>query len=168
MFVTPSMDDLIESVILALQDDIMPAIVNPKAFATVAMAMSILQQVRQALPVYDQYLAEEHNGMTKALRDAADALRTASGPEADRIRERGRALGARPDFPAPLARAAVMAAHRECNQAVVDNMVDLDVLQRAGDEAAERALTILRAHLGPRCLRDAQTLLVGAGMIGRG
>ena len=74
MLTSPSMDDLIEGVIIALQTDIIPAIVNPKAVATAAMAMSVLQQVRQTLPVNDQYMAEEHNGMTKALRDAAAEL----------------------------------------------------------------------------------------------
>ena len=168
MFTSPSMDDLIEGVIIALQSDIIPAITNPKALATAAMAMSVLQQVRQTLPVNDQYMADEHNGMTKALRDAAAAIASATGAEADRIRERAASLGARPDIPAPMPPDDLASAHRTCSQAIVDNMIDLDVLQRAGDEAADRALTILRAHLGPRYVRDVQTMIVGAGMIGRG
>jgi hypothetical protein len=57
--------------------------------------------VRQALPVYDKYVAQEHNEMTQVLRDVAAALGDTTGPEADRIRARAATLGALPNVPMP-------------------------------------------------------------------
>ncbi len=168
MNTAPSIDDLLEGVIIAITDEIVPHLGNPKAMAAAAMMQAVLQSVRQTLPVYDNYLADEHNGMTRVLRDTAMTLGDASGDEADRIRERAATLGQLPDLPPPGDRQAIADAHRQLGFALVATMRDLDVLQRAGDTRADEALDVLRSHLGPRYLRDAATVLVGEGMVGRG
>lgn len=168
MFTSPSIDDLLDGLICALQDDIVPNVTNAKAYATALMMQSVIQQIRQVLPVQAGYLVDEHNAMIKVLRDTADALDGAGGAEADRVRERAIELGSRADLPTPLAPDLIAASHRELTSAIVANMTDLDVLQRAGDARADEALRVMRAHLGPRYIRDVQTVIVGAGMIGRG
>ena len=52
------------------------------------MMQSILQGIRQLLPVYDQYLAEEHNQMMGVLRDVAATIGDSPGAAADRIHDR--------------------------------------------------------------------------------
>ena len=47
-------------------------------------------------------------------------------------------------------------------------MIDLDELQRAGDTDADAGLDIVREHMGPRIMRDVQTILVGNALLGRG
>ncbi len=168
MLTAPSLDDLLEGVIIGLQNEILPALSNPKDLATIGMMQAVIQQVRQTLVHFDEYLAEEHNGMTETLRQVAATLGSASGPEAESIRARAASLGARPNLPVPLPRAEVAAAHKELGDALVATLSDLDALQRAGNASADRALDVLRAHWGPRYKRDVATMLVGAGMIGRG
>lgn len=173
MNTSPSIDDLIESVIQAIDDEIVPALGNPKAFATAAMMQSLLQTVRQVLPVYDHYLVDEHNAMTGVLARVGDAIAGEGGSDevdaaVGRMTERAHTLGQRPDLPPPPDRAELMAAHRELTEALAATVADLDVLQRAGSTAADDALTTLRAHMGPRYLRDTATVVVGEGMIGRG
>lgn len=168
MNTSPSIDDILEGVITAIETDIVPALSNDKAHATAAMMQSLLQGVRQLIPVYDEYLVDEHNGMAQTLRDAADQLGSAEGPAADRIRERALTLGGRDDLPAPVDREQVAAAHRELGHALEATMIDLDELQRAGDERADAALHVVRMHLGPRYVRDVETFLAGEGMLGRG
>jgi hypothetical protein len=97
---TPGLDGLIEGVIFAIRDDLMPNL-DPKSQATAAMAQSILQAVRQMLPVYEACLIDEHNDMTRTLRDAAAQLADVRGAEAGRIRERAATLGQLPDRPTP-------------------------------------------------------------------
>jgi hypothetical protein len=164
---SPSIDQLLEGVIISISTDIVPNLVNPKAHATAQMMQSILQGVRQLLPVYDQYLAEEHNQMMGVLRDVAATIGDSSGPAADRIRDRAATLGQGDELPIPLEREAVMAAHRELGLALQANMIDLDELQRAGDADADEALEVIRGHMAPRIMRDVQTFLVGEGMVGR-
>jgi hypothetical protein len=168
MYTTPSIDDLLEGVIVSLQNDVLSSVTNARAGATVAMAQAVLQQVRQMLPAYERVLVEEHNEMTDVLRDVAVAVGETAGPEADAIRGRARTLGGRPDYPAPLEMAELMAAHRSLSQGLVDTLRDLDVLQRAGNAAADQALGRIREHLGPRTVRDVEMIVVGAGMVGRG
>ncbi|MFN0093381.1 MAG: hypothetical protein ACKVVT_01195 [Dehalococcoidia bacterium] len=168
MYSSPSVDDILEGVIVSLQNDIAPAITNPKLQATLGMMQALLQQVRQTLPVQDKLYAEEHNDMTRVLREVAAATHTATGPAADSIRGRAAALGARPDFPAPTDPETLRLAHGELSRGLVDAMKDLDVLQREGDEAADRALDIVRSHLAKRYVRDVEVLVVGQGLIGRG
>ncbi len=168
MLTAPSLDELLEGVIIGLQNEIMPALTNPKDQATAGMMQAVIQQVRQTLGVFDQYLAEEHNGMTETLRKVAATIGGTPGPEAEAIRARAATLGTRPNLPIPLARADVAAAHKELGDALVATLTDLDALQRSGNEAADAALDVLRAHWGPRYKRDVETILVGAGMIGRG
>lgn len=168
MFTSPSIDDVLEGVIVALSAEVLPSLNNERAMATVAMMQGVLQSIRQTLPRYDELLVVEHNDMTRTLREVASALGSASGPEADRIRARAAQLGGLPDLPAPLDRATVMAAHKALGDALVDNIEDLDALQRADIAAADDALGVIRAHLGPRHVRDMQTMTVGAGMVGRG
>jgi hypothetical protein len=167
---TPGLDGLIEGVIFAIRDDLMPNL-DPKAQATAAMAQSILQAVRQMLPVYEACLIDEHNGMTRTLRDAAAQLADVDGAEADRVRERAATLGQLPDRPAPPDRAELQVAHTELGRALEATIADLDVVQRAGGAdaaAADQALNTVRAHLAPRYVRDYQLITVGAGFHGRG
>ncbi len=159
---------MLEGVIVSISTDIVPNLVNPKAHATAQMMQSILQGVRQLLPVYDQYLAEEHNQMMDVLRDVAATIGDSAGPAAERIRDRAATLGQADEVPVPIDRDTVMAAHRALGLALQDDMIDLDELQRAGDTDANAALEVIRAHMGPRLVRDVQTFLVGDAMVGRG
>lgn len=168
MNTSPSIDDLLAGVIMGIDDDLLPALANPKAQATAVMMQSILQGIRQLLPVHDVHLVDEHNAMTAVLRDAAASLGDVTGPAADRVRERASTLGRRDDLPAPLDRSSAVEAHRELGHALEATMVDLDELQRAGASTADDALLVLRAHLAPRFLRDVGTFSVGEGFVGRG
>jgi hypothetical protein len=159
---------MLEGVIIAISTDLVPNLVNPKAHASAQMMQSILQGVRQLLPVYDQYLAEEHNQMMGVLGEVAATIEASSGPAADRIRDRAATLGQGDEVPVPLDRDVVMAAHRALSLALQANMMDLDELQRAGDAEASAALEVIRGHMGPRLVRDVQTFLVGEALLGRG
>ena len=164
----PSIDDLLLGIIVAISDEIIPNLANTKAYATASMMQSVLQEIRQLVPVYETYLVEEHNDMTRVLREAAAVIGTYDSPEVARIRERAATLGQRADLPTPLDPAFLAAAHRELGTALVETLVDLDVVQRAGQPSADAALDIVRAHLGPRYVRDAHTIVAGSGMLGRG
>ena len=61
-----------------------------------------------------------------------------------------------------------MAAHLELGRAIEASFLDLDELQRAGVASADDALDVVRAHLGQRYVRDAETVVVGDGFVGRG
>jgi hypothetical protein len=168
MNTSPSIDQMLEGVLISISTDILPNVVNPKAAATAQMMQSVIQGIRQLLPVYDQYLAEEHNQMVGVLRDVAGAIDASSGAAADRIRERAATFGTGDELPIPLNRDVVMAAHRQLGVALKESMIDLDELQRAGDVAADTGLEVIRGHLGPRIARDTQTFLVGDALLGRG
>jgi hypothetical protein len=168
MNTTPSIDDLLHGLIVAISDEIVPNLANEKAYATASMMQSMLQEIRQLLPVFDIYLVDEHNDMIRTMRDTAAALGAVEGAEADRIRERAATLGTWADLPAPPDHQGIASAHRELGQALVDTMIDLDVLQRAGETSADAALDVVRGHFGPRYVRDTATIVVGAGMLGRG
>ena len=159
---------MLEGVLISISTDIIPNVVNPKAQASAQMMQSIIQGIRQLLPVYDQYLAEEHNEMIELLRDVAERLEGTSGEAADRVRERASTLGTGADVPVPLDRDVVMAAHRELGFAVQATMSDLDELQREGNADADAGLEVIREHMGPRLVRDVQTFLVGDALLGRG
>jgi uncharacterized protein YbjQ (UPF0145 family) len=165
---SPSIDQMLEGVLISISTDIIPNLVNPKAHASAQMMQSLIQGVRQLLPVYDQYLAEEHNQMMEVLRDVAGTIGGSSGEAADRIRDRAATLGAGEDVPIPLDREAVMSAHRELGFALQQTMIDLDELQRAGNTDADAGLDLVREHMGPRIMRDVQTFLVGDALLGRG
>jgi hypothetical protein len=165
---SPSIDQMLEGVLISISTDIIPNLVNPKAHASAQMMQSLIQGVRQILPVYDQYLAEEHNQMMEVLRDVAERLDGTSGEAAERIRERASTLGQGEEIPIPLDRDAVMAAHRELGFALQATMIDLDELQRAGNTDADAGLDLVREHMGPRIMRDVQTVLVGNALLGRG
>jgi hypothetical protein len=168
MMTKPLVDDLLEGLIVALENEIIPFITSPKAQSTGLMMQSIIQEIRQVLPVFDTYIAIEHNQMTQVLKDMSAALDGVNGAEADRIRDRAKTLGARADVVVPVDQEPIRASHRELGYALQDNMTDLDVLQRAGETKADVALQILRAHLMPRIVRDVETLTVGSGVAGRG
>ncbi|MGA9277257.1 hypothetical protein [Ilumatobacter sp.] len=167
MNTSPSIDQILEGVLLAIEDEILPALNNPKAFATAQMMQSLLQGVRQTLPVMDAQLVDEHNDMIRTLVDTAAALGDATGDAADRVRGRASAFGAWDPLPAPVDRDAVIAAHTELGRAIETTFLDLDELQRAGISSADDAVQVVRAHLGPRYVRDVQTICVGEGFIGR-
>jgi uncharacterized protein YbjQ (UPF0145 family) len=165
---SPSIDQMLEGVLISISTDIIPNVANPKAHATAQMMQSVIQGIRQLLPVYDQYLAEEHNQMMEVLRDVAARVEGTSGEAVERIRERATTLGAGDEVPVPLDRDVVMAAHRELGFALQATVADLDELQREGNTEADAGLEILRTHMGPRLVRDVQTFLVGDAMVGRG
>lgn len=168
---SPSVDDMLEGVIAGLQHEVMPYLTNAKAGAAVVMMQSVLQAVRQILPVRAGYVVEEHNDMTRTLREAAAHLADVTGAEADRIRERAATLGLLADLPTPPDAAEINAAYGELTQALESTIADLDVIQRGGGApaaAADEALNIVRAHLAPRYLRDMMTISVGDGFVGRG
>ena len=106
--------------------------------------------------------------MIRTLRDMAAALGEAAGEPADRVRERAATFGTWADLPAPPDADVIMAANTELGRAIEATFYDLDELQRAGVASADDAVQIVRAHLGPRYVRDAQTIVVGDGMVGRG
>lgn len=93
MITSPTIDDMLEGVILAVETDILPHLEDAKAQASAQMMQSLLQGVRQLLPVYESSLVEQHNAMNAALRDAAALLADVTGPEADRMRERVCVIG---------------------------------------------------------------------------
>ena len=168
MNTVPTVDDLLEGFIIALNNEIIPFLANPKAVATAAMMQSLLQEVRQVLPVFDRTIAEEHNQMAATLRDVAAMLGGIPGAEADRIRERASTLGSRPDVPIPVDQAPVRAAHSELGYALQDTIEDLDAVQRAGHADADAALTRLRQFLMPAIMTHVAAISVGGGMVGRG
>ena len=118
MNTVPTVDDLLEGFIIALNNEIMPFLNNPKAVATAAMMQSLLQEIRQVLPVFDRTIAEEHNQMTQTLRDVAALLHGVTGEEADRIRARASTLGALTDVPVPVDQEPVRAAHQKLGYAL--------------------------------------------------
>ena len=168
MNTVPTVDDLLEGFIIALNNEIMPFLNNPKAVATAAMMQSLLQEIRQVLPVFDRTIAEEHNQMTQTLRDVAALLHGVSGEEADRIRTRASTLGSLTDVPVPVDQEPVRAAHQKLGYALQDTISDLDVLQRAGETKADEALTRLRMFLMPTIINHVTAISVGGGMVGRG
>ena len=168
MNTSPSIDDILTSLIYAISNDLMPNLSNPKAQATAAMMQSLIQELRQMVPVYDSYVVDEHNAMTKVLRDTAAAIEGVTGQEAQAIRQRAQTLGALADLPAPINREKVLVAHRQLGKALEQTIIDIDVLQRAGDPRGDIALDVVRAHLAPRYARDVATVVAGAGMLGRG
>lgn len=169
MITSPTIDDLLEGVILAIETDIMPALgESPKAQASAQMMQSLLQGVRQILPDYEASLVREHNEMNAALRDAAAHLDGIDTPEADRMRERAAGIASEPDLPPPADTESIRSAHRLRSEAVRDCLMDLDVLQRAGVAEADASLTTLRAMLTPHYLNYIATFPVEGGMLGRG
>ncbi len=168
MNTNPKIDDLLEGLIVAIADDILPNVTNAKAYATAMMMQSLIQGIRQRLPVFEAGVVEEHNQMTQVLRDMAAALSGVATPEADRIRERAATLGQLPDLALKPEWQPIADAHSQLGRALEASFTDLDVLQRAGNVQAEVALMIMRTHLGPRYIREVQSFVLGGGMIGRG
>lgn len=168
MIAMPTIDDMLEGVILALDTDILPHVQNPKAQATALMMQSLLQGIRQVLPEYAAGLVDGHNELNAGLRNAAQALEGVDGPEADRVRERAASLGAADDLPAPADVEAIRLAYQARGEAVRDCMLDLDALQRAGVGAADEALTALRTMITPGSLRVLSTFPIQGGLLGRG
>lgn len=164
----PSIDDLLEAVIMGIDDDILPELSNPKSQATAVMMQSVLQGVRQLLPAYDSVLVEETNESIEKLGEIAGTIGEVTGEAADRIRERASRLGQREPLPPPPDRAELMAAHRELTEGLAAMLPDLDELIRGGVAEADHALQILRGYLGPRYVRDVARFTVGEGLLGRG
>ena len=164
----PSADEILEGLIVSIQNEIIPYLNNPKAAATAMMMQSLIQMLRQVLPVYDATIASEHNQMTLALRETATVLEGVEGPEADRIRERAATIGVLPDVAVPQDPTPVREAHERLGYALQDTITDLDVLQRAGVGAADAALNRVREYLMPTIMNHISAITVGGGMVGRG
>ncbi len=167
MNTSPSTDAVLEGVIQAIDDEILPALGNAKAQATAVMIQSMLQGLRQKLPTFDRVIVEEHNAMLQVLRDVAGQLAGVDGPAAVRVRDRAGTLGQHPELPEPPDPGTIVEAHRELGRALEHTMIDIDELQRAGVAGADRALEIVRAHFGPRFVRYVEVTTVGQGFIGR-
>lgn len=168
MNTTPTIDDILEGLIVALQNEIIPHLSNAKSVATAMMMQSLVQQVRQVLPMMDASIANEHNEMTRTLRETAALLGDVAGPEADRIRERAATLGTLADVPVPVDQAPVREAHTRLGYGIQDTIADLDVLQRAGHASADAALNRVREYLLPTIMQNIAAISVGGGMVGRG
>ena len=168
MNTSPTIEEMLDGVILAITNDILPNLEVPKAVASAAMMQSLLQGIKQMVPVYDGYVVEEHNAMPAVFANAAAALEGVDGEAADRIRERASQFSSVEEVPAPPEMGPVRAAHREMSMALRDTIIDIDELQRAGIPGADEASNAVRTHLGPRLARDAATISIEGGMIGRG
>ena len=168
MITSPSIDDMIEGVIIAIGNEMLPYLDNERAQATAVMAQSVLQGVRQLLEVQDEHLALDHNEMTAALRGAAEALGDVEGSVADRVRGRAATLGAAPDVGPPPDREAIIEQHRALGSAMEACLIDLDELQREGVKSADAAVDALRTAMAARYQRYVPAVMVGEGMIGRG
>lgn len=168
MYTTPSVQDMIEGIIVSLNNDILPELRSQKAQTCAVMMQTLLQCIGQLAPVQQQLMAAEHNAMTATLRDVAAIVGESSGAAADRLRQRAATLGARPDTAPIPSYDAIATDHRELSQGLVETLEDLDELIRCGNGVAEAALLRLREHLGPRTAQEYGTFIVGQGMAGRG
>lgn len=168
MNTNPSVDTLLEGFQFALQEEIIPFLANPKAVATAAMMQSLVQELRQLLPVYDTYIAEEHNAMIDVFKDCAQKLDGVSGEAADRIRGRATKWASHPTVPIPQPQDPIRTAHRSMSLDLQETITDLDVLQREGESRADEALNVVRTHLAPRLVRDVATVSLEGGFVGRG
>lgn len=168
MNTNPSIDTLLEGFQFALAEEIIPFLANPKAQATAAMMQSLIQELRQLIPVYDIYVAEEHNAMIKVFAECAAHLDGVSGDEADRVRGRAARWSTTAEVPIPSDQTSVREAHRAMSLALQESMIDLDAIQRAGDARADAALEVIRTHLVPRITRDIATVSLEGGFVGRG
>ncbi|MCZ2107997.1 MAG: hypothetical protein LC118_00235 [Dehalococcoidia bacterium] len=168
MYTSPSIAEVIDGVIASLNRDVMPELQSQKAAVAVIMMQTLLEGVKQRVPIEQQMMAAEHNQMTAVYREMAQSIGSATGPEAERIRARAATLGAYPDLPQIPAFDDLARAYRELSQGLVDSLDDLDRLIRAGNAGAEAALEQMRTYLGPRTIADFTTYFVGAGMAGRG
>ncbi len=168
MYTRPGVGDLIDGVIASLMRDVMPELTSQKAVVALVMAQSLLEGVKQRVPIEQQLMASEHNQMTALYREMAATLASAPGEAAERVRQRSAELGARADLPVMPAYDDLAAAYRELSQGLVDTLEDLDRLIRDGSQEAETALTQMRTYLGPRTIAEFTTYFVGAGMAGRG
>jgi len=168
MNTNPSIDDLLEGVIVAISTEIVPSLADAKAHASAAMIQSLLQSIRQILPVRDAYLVEEHDEMIATLANMCTELSEVEHDAAIRLRERLGQYSDHPELPAPLPYETIAAQHHELSTALEGSLYELDEMQRAGITEADVALNHVRAHLGPRFVRDAATITIEGGMVGRG
>lgn len=168
MFTTPSPDDVLEAVAFSIQNDFLPELQSERAQVAAVMCQALIQQVRQTLPVYQQLMAQEHNEMTAVYRDVAAIIGESAGPEADRIRSRAMSLGERGNLPQVPAYKELAEGYKELSAGLDDSFRDLDRMSREGNAAAEDAMQRIRQYLGTRVARDFSTMVVGAGMAGRG
>ncbi|OAI41335.1 hypothetical protein AYO38_03900 [bacterium SCGC AG-212-C10] len=168
MFTTPSPDDVLEALAYSLQADFLPELQSERAQVVAVMCQGLIQQLRQTIPVYLQIMAQEHNEMTAVYRDMAAIVGESAGPEADRIRARAQTLGQREDLPVLPSCQELSNAYRELSSGLDDSLRDLDQMAREGNGVAEDAMLRMRQYMGMRVTRDFTTMVVGAGMAGRG
>lgn len=168
MYTKPSAADMIDGVLASLRNDVMPELTSQKAVVAVVMMQTLLEGVKQRIPVEQQIMAAEHNQMVGLYGQMASTIGAAPGAEADRIRERATTLGAIEALPVLPNYDDLQTAYRELSQGLVETLEDLDVLIQEGNADAETALLQMRTYLGPRVVADFTTYFVGAGMAGRG
>ena len=168
MYTSPSIAEVIDGVIASLNRDVIPELQSQKAVVAVIMMQTLLEGVKQRVPIEQQTMAAEHNQMTALFRQMAETIGDAPGPEAARIRQRASTFGSYADLPQLPAFDALTGAYRDLSQGLVETLEDIDHLIRNGNDDAETALQQMRAYLGPRTIADFTTYVVGAGMAGRG
>jgi soluble cytochrome b562 len=159
---------MIDGVIASLNRDIMPELTSQKAVVAVIMMQTLLEGVKQRIPVELQLMASEYNQMVALYRQMAATIGDSAGPAADRMRKRAVTLGARAEIPVVPAYDEMLTTYREFSEGLVETLDDLDALIQAGNARAEAALQEMRTYLGTRSVSELTTYLVGAGMAGRG
>ena len=168
MYTTPSVADIVDGVIASLMRDVMPELTSQKAVVALVMAQSLLEGIKQRVPIEQQLMASEHNQMTALYRQMARTVDSVRGEAADRIRQRAASLGALADLPVVPNFDDLSTAYRALSQGLVETLEELDALIRSGSAEAEAALQEMRTYLGPRTIAEFTTYFVGAGMAGRG
>lgn len=168
MYTRPSPGDIIDGVIASLNRDIMPELTSQKAVVAVIMMQTLLEGVKQRVPVEVQLMAAEYNEMAALYRQMGATIAGSSGPAAEHIRNRAATLGARAELPTVPVYGELLAGYREFSEGLIATLDDLDVLIRSGDARGEAALQELRAYLGTRMASEFTTYVSGAGMAGRG
>jgi hypothetical protein len=168
MYTKPSVGDLIDGVIASLMNDVMPELTSQKAVVALVMTQSLLEGIKQRVPIEQQLMASEHNQMTALYRQMARTVDSVPGAAAERVRQRAASLGALADLPTIPNFDGLGTAYRALSQGLVETLEDLDALIRGGSSEAEDALQEMRTYLGPRTIAEFTTYFVGAGMAGRG
>lgn len=165
MYINPSIQSMLETVISSLARDIAPELSSSRAKTCLGMAQSMLQCVMKRASQEHEQLCREHNEMTALLRDIAAELTASTGGAAERIQERSLRLGGQPDLPAPPPLDALRSAYSELSGALVNTLDDLDELMRNGEGKAQAALERLRRYLLTRTLREVETMQVNPGSL---
>ena len=136
---------MIDGVIASLMRDVMPELTSQKAVVALVMAQSLLESVKQRVPIEQQLMASEHNQMTALYRQMARTVDSVSGAAAEPIAARTRRNPRRHSLTYPCIPNFddLAPPTGTLSQGLVETLEDLDALIRDGSNEAEEAL--------PRC-----------------